>query len=128
MTDFSTVPLRTRIPRRLPVLLGAVLLGAAGLHPATGAAAGKPPALTRAQLYARHCARCHGGRGEGKDGPALRKLKAAAAEIAETVRKGIPGDMPAFSGILTPSQIQGVAHYARALQSPVAARPAAPHP
>jgi mono/diheme cytochrome c family protein len=67
-------------------------------------------------LFRKHCARCHGPQGEGKDGPALRGLKHSMAEIAETVRIGVPGDMPAFRKLLTPKQVQAVSQHVYSLQ------------
>jgi mono/diheme cytochrome c family protein len=80
-----------------------------------------PPAKPQGPaLFQKHCARCHGPHGEGKDGPALRGLKHSVAEIAETVRIGVPGDMPAFGKTLAAEQVDAVSRQAFSLQDPAA--------
>ncbi len=91
-------------------------------------------------LYVRHCAACHGPEGHG-DGPAgqhlypkprafsdspMRFAATGAGEdrildaITRTIREGMPrSSMPGFGGVLTESEIRGIAQYVHDLGSDV---------
>jgi len=86
--------------------LRAVIDAVAALPRVDGSRAAWRPATGSAEqgraLYGRHCAGCHGERGEGKVGPSLANTGfqnvASAAYIAATVARGRAGTpMPAFS-------------------------------
>ena len=70
------------------------------------------------QLFATTCAGCHGaGATGGERGPALvdnRTLRGRTeAQIADTIRSGTPGGMPAFA--LPDAQLQALARWVRSL-------------
>lgn len=76
-------------------------------------------------LYLKHCAECHGteGRGDGpkasRTWPAPQDLRMAAAhppgDTAWKIEKG-RGDMPAFGGKLSSSEIWAITHWIGALK------------
>ena len=91
---------------------------AALLLPAVApAAAAPPPLLTGKQLYARNCARCHGGNGQlGRNGAHnLTKSNLNAFGRTYLVTKGL-GKMPSFQKQLTAPQIQAVVAYSLTLK------------
>jgi mono/diheme cytochrome c family protein len=61
-----------------------------------------------ARLYTAYCAACHGGRGEGKEGPALNNqvLLASATDtyLVETIRRGRRGT--GMEGFAVPSSVR----------------------
>ena len=105
----------------------------AGDAPVLAAAPAPPPAplphARIAQLYRRHCASCHGEKGDG-NGPAAHFLTPRPRDFAEgdfklrstapgdiptqedlerTVRRGVPGTpMPAFGRSLSDAEVQAV--------------------
>lgn len=98
--------------RFLPVLLLAI----AGTLPAAQAAD-----LARgSQIYALHCATCHGPAGQGGIPGAPRfnrgeRLMQSDLALAQTVRRG-RNIMPAFAGVLRDREILDVIGYLRTLQ------------
>lgn len=68
-------------------------------------------------MFATSCGFCHqnGGRAAGK-GPKLAGTTRSDEFIAERVRKGKPGAMPAFGGAFSESQIMAIVAYIRALE------------
>jgi mono/diheme cytochrome c family protein len=115
-------------PRRLSWRWRAVPLAAAVLTAAVVAACGEqreptgssplPPELAEGEeLYAEHCALCHGDVGEGGAGPALSDGQTIerypdVADNLALVRDGINA-MPGFATQLTPEQIAAVVRYQR---------------
>lgn len=84
-------------------------------------------------IYAQHCARCHGARGEGVDAVALANpvLLATASDgfLQYAVSHGRSGTrMPAFASRLTPQQIDDVVSYVRILGTDAGVPPAPPPP
>lgn len=83
--------------------------------PAPAAAA--PPG---AELFARHCAGCHGLDGRGGEAPDLASNPAVRAltdaSLAAIVRGGLPGGMPAFGATLTSAQIAALVAQLRRFQ------------
>lgn len=72
------------------------------------------------QLYAAHCAACHGENAKGIVGPDLTvsayKYGKTRLDIAKSISEGRPGGMPAFSGQTTPEQVEGLVEYLLSLK------------
>ena len=68
-------------------------------------------------MFATSCGFCHqnGGRVAGK-GPKLAGTTRDDDFLAERIRKGKPGAMPAFRGAFSESQIMAIVAYIRALE------------
>jgi mono/diheme cytochrome c family protein len=68
-------------------------------------------------MFASSCGFCHqsGGRAAGK-GPKLAGTTRDNDFLAERIRKGKPGAMPAFGGAFSESQIMAIVAYIRALE------------
>jgi mono/diheme cytochrome c family protein len=79
--------------------------------------AASPDDIEGGQMFATSCGFCHqnGGRAAGK-GPKLAGTTRSDEFIAERVRKGKPGAMPAFGGAFSESQIMAIVAYIRALE------------
>lgn len=105
-----------------PLLLSLALVAPDGPGPdATGGGASAAP-LDAAELYAEHCARCHGETGDGKgtaelDRPARSFLDGGYSygntenAVRRSIRHGIPGTpMPAFPD-LTDDQVAALASF-----------------
>jgi mono/diheme cytochrome c family protein len=89
-------------------------------------AAGEPVSAERAaELYARHCAICHGESGDGRGprraslfrhprdfrDPAWREDR-TPAEVRAVIRDGVPGsDMPAWGGRLDGAEVAALAEH-----------------
>ena len=69
------------------------------------------------QMFATSCGFCHqsGGRAAGR-GPKLAGTTRDNDFLAERIRKGKPGAMPAFGGAFSESQIMAIVAYIRALE------------
>ena len=70
------------------------------------------------ELFATTCGWCHsdGGRQAGK-GPKLAGTKRSDAFIANRIKTGKEGAMPAFQGSLSDKQIKNIIHYIHGLKS-----------
>jgi cytochrome c oxidase cbb3-type subunit 3 len=72
------------------------------------------------QLYANHCAACHGENGKGTVGPDLTASKykygKTRLDIAKSISEGRPGGMPAFNGQINPEQVEGLVEYLLSLK------------
>jgi mono/diheme cytochrome c family protein len=68
-------------------------------------------------MFATSCGFCHqsGGRADGR-GPKLAGSKRSDDFIAERVRKGKPGAMPAYGSVFSESQIMAIVAYIRTLE------------
>jgi mono/diheme cytochrome c family protein len=68
-------------------------------------------------MFASSCGFCHqsGGRAAGR-GPKLAGTTRDNDFLAERIRKGKPGAMPAFGGAFSESQIMAIVAYIRALE------------
>ena len=80
------------------------------------------PALTPAEEGRRvyleqNCYGCHGGRGGGGMGPALRREKPDLDDVSDAVRKGERRGMPAYPN-LTALDIRNLTAYFRSLRTP----------
>lgn len=125
-------------------LIAAVAVAGCGRPEAPGAQAATPPQIARGgEIYAKHCAACHGGNLEGqpdwrKRGPNGR-LPAPPhddtghtwhhpAEVLFGITKfgltpqyappGYQSDMPAFGGVLSDDEIRAVLGYIESRWSP----------
>ena len=69
------------------------------------------------KLFAGTCGWCHsdGGRAPGK-GPQLMGTTQTDAEIANRIRNGKTGAMPAFGSAFSADEIQAIIHYIRELK------------
>jgi mono/diheme cytochrome c family protein len=79
--------------------------------------AASPDDIEGGQMFATSCGFCHqnGGRAAGK-GPKLAGTTRDNDYLAERIRKGKPGAMPAFGGAFSESQIMAIVAYIRALE------------
>ena len=71
------------------------------------------------ELFAEHCAACHGADATGGIGPNLTaktfKFGRSAADITTTIKGGRPGGMPAFGNQLSGEQISSLVAFIRSL-------------
>lgn len=69
------------------------------------------------QLFARHCANCHGTSGKGGSAPKLAGTSHPhdMDEITVMIQEGAPPEMPGFGKQLTTEQVQAVAEYVHSL-------------
>ena len=93
----------------------------------TPAAAGVVPQVSReelltrgATLYGERCRACHGGDGKGGVGPDLTRANYGYGRdpevVAQTIRGGRPGGMPAFGTRLSTEEIRALAAYVLSLE------------
>lgn len=99
------------------------MLGVAACSPAAASA----PSLYDSpggRLFLRHCAACHGARGEGGAGPLLNAAGHAHhhtdGELATAVtdgiaRPGAPVAMPAWGNTLSPQEVRQVLEFVKGL-------------
>lgn len=80
------------------------------------------PAASGTDVYAAHCAVCHGGDAEGGAGPPLVGIDVSAEEVAAAIIGG-QGSMPGFSGVLDEAEIDAVVAYLEGLAQPVTPEP-----
>lgn len=88
------------------------------------AAAAPAAAMEKAEngkeLFASHCAMCHGAEGEGGIGPDLTsgsfKYGRDAADIAESIRNGRPRGMPAFGSQFKVAEIDSLTDFVLSLK------------
>jgi mono/diheme cytochrome c family protein len=84
--------------------------------------AGDPPARRTTALpngrtlFLKNCAHCHGADAHGDEGPDLHDLAWTDQQIAARIRHGKAGQMTAFAGKLTPSEIDSLVAYVRSLK------------
>jgi mono/diheme cytochrome c family protein len=72
-----------------------------------------------AAIYKAKCAHCHGSKGEGKVGPALKGTSLTPDQIADALTKGAPGKKAPHAkpmAQLTADQADAVAAYVKTLQ------------
>jgi mono/diheme cytochrome c family protein len=72
------------------------------------------------RFYGRYCSRCHGISAEGGTSytaPALNRLNRPAFEIHTLISEGYR-NMPAFKGLLNPTEIEAVVMYVQSLKTP----------
>ena len=66
------------------------------------------------EVYATNCAACHGNDGSGGFGPSLVATPLTVDELVTVIGDG-RGNMPAFTGTLTPDEIAEVANHIKSL-------------
>ena len=90
------------------------------LFPAAVVAFQQLPPTSGQELFARHCAICHGATGEGASGPDLTNPLWQAGisdqDLERTLREGVRGTaMPAFIDRLHPGEVQALIRHLRSL-------------
>jgi polyvinyl alcohol dehydrogenase (cytochrome) len=90
--------------------------GGPGTTPTTAAEGGEGLGAT---VYRQRCAACHGGSGEGANGPSMVGVadRLTRDEHITVVREGRNGKMPAWEGTLTDEEIEAVVDYEREVLS-----------
>ena len=72
------------------------------------------------ELFAAHCAVCHGAAGEGGIGPDLTvsdyAYGSSSAEIRASIAEGRPGGMPGFGNQLSDAEIEALAEFVGSLK------------
>jgi mono/diheme cytochrome c family protein len=111
----KTVILIAGIALSSPVCVHAQQSQAPNQDQATNAAS--PNDIEGGTMFATSCGFCHqnGGRAPGK-GPKLAGTTRSDDFIAERIRKGKPGVMPAFGSAFSESQLMAIVAYIRALE------------
>jgi len=101
----------------LAAVLGLACEAARQSQPMTGALPklDTPKKQAGEVVFMRNCNQCHPG-GEGGLGPYLNNKPAPAAAIKLVINVG-PGEMPSFTGKLSPDEIDAVADYVVALRN-----------
>jgi len=67
-------------------------------------------------LFLKNCAHCHGADAHGDDGPDLHDLDWTDDQIATRIRNGKKGQMTAFGGKLTTTEIESIIAYLHTLK------------
>ncbi|MDH5615259.1 MAG: c-type cytochrome [Acidimicrobiia bacterium] len=75
------------------------------------------PILSGFEMYAGHCASCHGADGSGGIGTDLRESELSLNEIISRIYGGHADGMPAFEGELTGLEVQAVARFVTTLRA-----------
>jgi mono/diheme cytochrome c family protein len=111
-----------RMSKSIILATGIALSWSLGVHAQQSQApdqdqAASPNDIEGGQMFATSCGFCHqdGGRAAGK-GPKLAGITRDNDFIAERIRKGKPGAMPAFGGAFSESQIMAIVAYIRNLE------------
>ncbi|MBO0768555.1 MAG: cytochrome c [Solirubrobacterales bacterium] len=102
----------------IPTMAAALMLAGCGT-PKVATHGPRAPRTGHAIFSAAGCASCHtlGAAGASGDvGPNLDQAKPSAAQVAAKLRSG-GGGMPSFSGRLSPSQINTLAHWVASVAS-----------
>jgi len=93
-----------------------VLVGGAAIAGCGGSSSAPARPTTGKAIYKAYCATCHGAQGQGFVGPALAGVVATKYPNLDDqialVANG-KGEMPAWSGRLTPAEIRKVVEYER---------------
>ncbi len=84
--------------------------GGEATTPATTPAAAEEAGIDGSQLYATHCASCHGDLGQGGSGGPVDDLTITLDEVANITANGVPR-MPAFADTLTVEEIEAVSEH-----------------
>jgi mono/diheme cytochrome c family protein len=116
------LPVLMRLAKSIILIAGIAVASPVGVGaqqsqaPDQGQAA-SPNDIDGETMFATSCGFCHqsGGRAEGK-GPKLAGTTRSDDFIAERVRKGKLGAMPAFGSVFSESQIMAIVGYIRTLE------------
>jgi mono/diheme cytochrome c family protein len=68
------------------------------------------------KVFNKNCMSCHGVGGKGGDGPKLMGLTMSDARLTKMIKNGKAGEMPAFGGKLSASQLKSLKAYIRTLK------------
>src|SRR5262249_28112428 len=68
------------------------------------------------KLFLADCAHCHGADARGDEGPNLHDAAVSDRYIANTIRRGIPHEMPAFEKKHDAADISALTAYVRSLR------------
>jgi mono/diheme cytochrome c family protein len=66
-------------------------------------------------LFLHNCSHCHGIDATGDEGPDLHGLEVSDRYIANTIRRGIKGEMPSFARTLDRDALSQLTAYLRSL-------------
>jgi mono/diheme cytochrome c family protein len=105
-----------RIATSIILIAGLVASSPAGLRAQQSQAPDKID-IDGETMFATSCGWCHqsGGRADGR-GPKLAGTTKSDDFLAERVRKGKPGAMPAYGSVFSESQIMAIVAYIRTLE------------
>jgi mono/diheme cytochrome c family protein len=105
-----------RIVKSILLIAGIALASSAGLNAQQSQAPDKID-IDGETMFATSCGWCHqsGGRADGR-GPKLAGTTRSDDFLAERVRKGKPGAMPAYGSVFSESQIMAIVAYIRTLE------------
>ena len=105
-----------RIAKSILLIAGIAAASPAGIVAQQGQAPDKID-IDGETMFATSCGFCHqsGGRAAGR-GPKLAGTTRSDDFIAERVRKGKPGAMPAYGSVFSESQIMAIVAYIRTLE------------
>ncbi len=67
------------------------------------------------KLFLGSCAHCHGADARGDEGPDLHDLQVSSRYIANTIRRGIRGEMPSFAKKHNDADVSALVAYVRSL-------------
>jgi mono/diheme cytochrome c family protein len=62
-------------------------------------------------VYVKYCAACHGNTGQGGMASGFKTIKKSDAKLADAIKNGAKGGMPAFGKSLTDNQITTLVTY-----------------
>ena len=68
------------------------------------------------EFFEMSCSHCHGDDATGDEGPNLHHLSISNARIANTIKKGVKGQMPTFAKKYDDAQIAALVSYLRSLR------------
>ena len=111
-----------RITKSIILIIGIAVASPFGVaaqqsQPPDQAQAASPNDIDGQTMFATSCGFCHqgGGRAPGR-GPKLAGITRSDDFIADRVRKGKPGAMPAYGSVFSESQIMAIVAYIRTLE------------
>jgi mono/diheme cytochrome c family protein len=67
------------------------------------------------KLFLSSCAHCHGADATGDEGPDLHGIEASDRYVANTILRGIKGEMPSFKKKFKPADVVRLTAYLRSL-------------
>jgi mono/diheme cytochrome c family protein len=117
MGSHPAAPVLMRIATSIILIAGIAASSLAGAGAQQKSLAPEKIDIDGETMFATSCGFCHqsGGRADGR-GPKLAGTKRSDDFIAERVRKGKPGAMPAYGSVFSESQIMAIVAYIRTLE------------